>query len=147
MLGGGADIDPLERGRQAVRLGQWVPTPTSMPEDHTVHPLSFPLSTHAAGISLFALRSSTKVTSKLAHPNAPLGYFLCFVNLTLDGYTNAAQVGSPGISLPTIATPPPSLGVVVSLLSGPKTDSMPPGGSSCLAATILTDTLAQFPAG
>ncbi len=24
-------------------------------------------------------------------PNAPLGYFLCFVNLALDGYTNAAQ--------------------------------------------------------
>lgn len=43
------------------------------------------------GISLFARKSSSKVTSKLAAPNAPLGYFLCFVNLTLDGYTNAFQ--------------------------------------------------------
>lgn len=47
----------------------------------------------AAGISLFALRSSSKVTGKLASPNAPLGYLLCFINLGLDGYTNAAQVG------------------------------------------------------
>ena len=30
--------------------------------------------------------------SKLAAPNAPLGYFLCFLNLTFDGYTNATQV-------------------------------------------------------
>lgn len=45
----------------------------------------------SAGISLFALRSSSKVTSKLALPNAPLGYSLCAVNLILDGYTNAAQ--------------------------------------------------------
>lgn len=43
------------------------------------------------GISLFARKSSSKVTAKLAAPNAPLGYFLCFVNLTLDGYTNAFQ--------------------------------------------------------
>jgi UDP-galactose transporter B1 len=28
---------------------------------------------------------------KLAAPNAPLGYFLCLVNLALDGYTNASQ--------------------------------------------------------
>lgn len=45
----------------------------------------------AGGISLFALNASSKVTSKLASPNAPLGYFLCFMNLTLDGYTNASQ--------------------------------------------------------
>jgi hypothetical protein len=32
------------------------------------------------------------VTTKLAAPNAPLGYTLCFLNLFLDGYTNAAQV-------------------------------------------------------
>lgn len=37
------------------------------------------------------MRSSTKVTNKLAQPNAPLGYILCFANLILDGYTNAAQ--------------------------------------------------------
>jgi UDP-galactose transporter B1 len=43
------------------------------------------------GISLFARKSSSKVTSKLAAPNAPLGYFLCFINLTFDGYTNAFQ--------------------------------------------------------
>lgn len=43
------------------------------------------------GVSLFARKSSSKVTAKLAAPNAPLGYFLCFVNLTFDGYTNAYQ--------------------------------------------------------
>eukprot|EP00775_Hariotina_reticulata_P009730 gene9730-9888_t len=43
------------------------------------------------GISLFARKSSSKVTAKLAAPNAPLGYFLCFINLTFDGYTNAYQ--------------------------------------------------------
>ena len=47
----------------------------------------------AAGVGLFGLRSSSKVTRKLASPNAPLGYTLCLVNLVLDGYTNAAQVG------------------------------------------------------
>jgi hypothetical protein len=46
----------------------------------------------AAGISLFARQSSSKVTSKLAAPNAPLGYALCLLNLVFDGYTNAAQV-------------------------------------------------------
>lgn len=43
------------------------------------------------GVSLFAFKSSSKVTAKLASPNAPLGYLLCFVNLTFDGYTNAYQ--------------------------------------------------------
>lgn len=38
------------------------------------------------------MKSSSKVTLKLASPNAPLGYTLCLVNLVLDGYTNAAQV-------------------------------------------------------
>lgn len=46
----------------------------------------------AAGISLFAKQSSSKVTSKLVAPNAPLGYGLCILNLLFDGYTNAAQV-------------------------------------------------------
>ncbi|KAK9810512.1 hypothetical protein WJX72_012024 [[Myrmecia] bisecta] len=45
----------------------------------------------AAGISLFASHSSAVVTRKLAAPNAPLGYFLCFTNLMFDGYTNATQ--------------------------------------------------------
>jgi UDP-galactose transporter B1 len=31
------------------------------------------------------------VPQVLVDPNAPLGYFLCFLNLALDGYTNAAQ--------------------------------------------------------
>jgi UDP-galactose transporter B1 len=44
-----------------------------------------------AGVALFARRSSSHVTSRLAAPNAPLGYALCLINLTLDGYTNAAQ--------------------------------------------------------
>jgi UDP-galactose transporter B1 len=43
------------------------------------------------GISLFARKGASSVAKKLASPNAPLGYFLCFMNLTLDGYTNAAQ--------------------------------------------------------
>lgn len=46
----------------------------------------------AAGVSLFAFQSSGKVAQKLASPNAPLGYFLCSVNLIFDGYTNATQV-------------------------------------------------------
>lgn len=37
------------------------------------------------------LQGSTQVQQKLAAPNAPLGYFLCFMNLALDGYTNASQ--------------------------------------------------------
>ncbi|KAG0614699.1 hypothetical protein M758_6G196900 [Ceratodon purpureus] len=46
----------------------------------------------AGGVSIFALfKSSKKVVSKLANPNAPLGYALCFLNLGLDGFTNATQ--------------------------------------------------------
>ena len=43
------------------------------------------------GVGLFARKSSSTVTTKLASPNAPLGYFLCFVNMSFDGYTNAYQ--------------------------------------------------------
>ena len=46
----------------------------------------------AAGISLFAQQSSKQVVRKLEAPNAPLGYTFCFLNLVLDGYTNAKQV-------------------------------------------------------
>lgn len=45
----------------------------------------------SAGVGLFGMKSSSKVTRKLASPNAPLGYTLCLVNLVLDGYTNASQ--------------------------------------------------------
>lgn len=46
----------------------------------------------AGGVSVFALfKGSSKAASKLAHPNAPLGYLLCLANLTLDGFTNATQ--------------------------------------------------------
>ncbi|KAM7468561.1 hypothetical protein LguiB_016123 [Lonicera macranthoides] len=56
----------------------------------------------ADGVSAFALskipiqcldvfQTSTKTISKLAHPNAPLGYGLCFLNLAFDGFTNATQ--------------------------------------------------------
>lgn len=46
----------------------------------------------AGGVSLFALtKSSGAVKSKLADPNAPLGYALVFFNLGADGYTNALQ--------------------------------------------------------
>jgi UDP-galactose transporter B1 len=37
------------------------------------------------------MQNSKKVVSKLASPNAPLGYTLCFLNLGLDGFTNATQ--------------------------------------------------------
>ena len=46
----------------------------------------------AGGVSTFALlKTSSETMSKLAHPNAPLGYGLCFLNLTFDGFTNATQ--------------------------------------------------------
>ncbi|KAE8716087.1 UDP-galactose/UDP-glucose transporter 3 [Hibiscus syriacus] len=46
----------------------------------------------AGGVSMFALiKTSKKTISKLAHPNAPLGYGLCFLNLAFDGFTNATQ--------------------------------------------------------
>ncbi|GBG87156.1 hypothetical protein CBR_g44614 [Chara braunii] len=46
----------------------------------------------AGGVSVFALyKGSAKALSKLAKPNAPLGYALCFLNLALDGFTNATQ--------------------------------------------------------
>jgi len=44
-----------------------------------------------AGVSLFAGFSSGKSSRQVAYPNAPLGYFLCFSNLMLDGYTNVTQ--------------------------------------------------------
>lgn len=44
-----------------------------------------------AGVGLFARKSSSTVTTKLASPNVPLGYFLCFLNMSFDGYTNAYQ--------------------------------------------------------
>ncbi|RYR25360.1 hypothetical protein Ahy_B02g059055 [Arachis hypogaea] len=46
----------------------------------------------AGGVSTFALlKTSSKTMSNLAHPNAPLGYGLCFPNLTFYGFTNATQ--------------------------------------------------------
>ncbi|KAL5722695.1 UDP-galactose/UDP-glucose transporter 3 [Ranunculus cassubicifolius] len=46
----------------------------------------------AGGVSAFALaKTSSKTISKLAHPNTPLGYGLCFLNLAFDGFTNATQ--------------------------------------------------------
>ncbi|KAE8657437.1 UDP-galactose/UDP-glucose transporter 3 [Hibiscus syriacus] len=50
----------------------------------------------AGGVSMFALikilfQTSKKSISKLEHPNAPLGYGLCFLNLAFDGFTNATQ--------------------------------------------------------
>ncbi|KAJ0095851.1 hypothetical protein Patl1_15828 [Pistacia atlantica] len=46
----------------------------------------------AGGVSMFALlKTSSKTISKLAHPNAPRGYELCFLNLAFDGFTNATQ--------------------------------------------------------
>ncbi len=34
---------------------------------------------------------NTSISSKVASPNAPLGYGLCLLNLGLDGFTNASQ--------------------------------------------------------
>ncbi|XP_028762102.1 UDP-galactose/UDP-glucose transporter 3-like [Neltuma alba] len=46
----------------------------------------------AGGVTTFALlKTSSRTISKLAHPNAPLGYGLCLVNLAFDGFTNATQ--------------------------------------------------------
>ncbi|XP_073116696.1 UDP-galactose/UDP-glucose transporter 3 isoform X2 [Elaeis guineensis] len=46
----------------------------------------------AGGVSAFALsKTSSKTMNKLARPNAPLGYGLCFLNLAFDGFTNATQ--------------------------------------------------------
>ncbi|XP_075518375.1 UDP-galactose/UDP-glucose transporter 3 isoform X2 [Primulina tabacum] len=46
----------------------------------------------AGGVSCFALlKTSSKTIRKLARPNAPLGYALCFLNLAFDGFTNATQ--------------------------------------------------------
>lgn len=45
----------------------------------------------AGGVALFAAATPRRAAKRLAAPNAPLGYALCFVNLVLDGYTNAAQ--------------------------------------------------------
>ena len=45
----------------------------------------------AAGLSLFSLQGSGKAASKLADPNMVLGYGLCLVNLSFDGYTNSYQ--------------------------------------------------------
>ncbi|CAL5042119.1 unnamed protein product [Urochloa decumbens] len=46
----------------------------------------------AGGVSSFALlKTSSKTIKKLANPNAPLGYTLCFLNLAFDGYTNSTQ--------------------------------------------------------
>jgi len=46
------------------------------------------------GVSIFAsVSSSSHAKHRVASPNAPLGYALCFSNLLLDGYTNVAQDG------------------------------------------------------
>ncbi|KAF8687651.1 hypothetical protein HU200_042568 [Digitaria exilis] len=46
----------------------------------------------AGGVSSFALlKTSSKTIKKLANPNGPLGYALCFLNLAFDGYTNSTQ--------------------------------------------------------
>ncbi|EFJ14223.1 hypothetical protein SELMODRAFT_120711 [Selaginella moellendorffii] len=46
----------------------------------------------AGGVSIFALFKVGSVkASKVASPNAPLGYGLCLLNLAFDGFTNATQ--------------------------------------------------------
>ena len=60
----------------------WSPVSVSSPQR---------LPTNAESVSWFWLQGSSKATLKLAHPNAPLGYALCFLNLGMDGFTNATQ--------------------------------------------------------
>ncbi|KAH7437382.1 hypothetical protein KP509_05G068600 [Ceratopteris richardii] len=43
----------------------------------------------AGGVSTFALFKSK--AKSIPKPNAPLGYSLCFINLAMDGFTNATQ--------------------------------------------------------
>ncbi|KAI5084129.1 hypothetical protein GOP47_0000298 [Adiantum capillus-veneris] len=43
----------------------------------------------AGGVSTFALFKSK--AKSIPSPNAPLGYSLCFINLAMDGFTNATQ--------------------------------------------------------
>jgi UDP-galactose transporter B1 len=43
------------------------------------------------GVALFAAHTTKSSASRLAAPNAPLGYALCLANLVLDGYTNVEQ--------------------------------------------------------
>ncbi|XP_024545589.1 UDP-galactose/UDP-glucose transporter 3 [Selaginella moellendorffii] len=45
----------------------------------------------AGGVSIFALFKGSVKASKVASPNAPLGYGLCLLNLAFDGFTNATQ--------------------------------------------------------
>lgn len=77
------------------------------------------------------LQSSKKYMSKLASPNAPLGYGLCFLNLALDGFTNATQdsitkmyggsfLSFPVLSLPTVSSLLTSLSSVLFIRSSEK---------------------------
>ena len=78
----------------AGRMRGWVVLPPhAPPAAPTPHALPPPLPPppRPVGVGVFGMKSSNKVTSKLAHPSAPWGYSLCLVNLVLDGYTNAAQ--------------------------------------------------------
>ncbi|KAI5420880.1 hypothetical protein KIW84_044642 [Lathyrus oleraceus] len=60
--------------------------------DNTPFQNTFAPSLLLEGVSTFALlRTSSKTINKLAHPNARLGYGLCFLNLAFDGFTNATQ--------------------------------------------------------
>ncbi|CAK9861065.1 unnamed protein product [Sphagnum jensenii] len=45
----------------------------------------------AGGVSVFALNKSSSSSSRVAIPNASLGYSLCLINLACDGFTNASQ--------------------------------------------------------
>ncbi|KAI3953987.1 hypothetical protein MKW98_017811 [Papaver atlanticum] len=44
-----------------------------------------------AGGCSFQDETTLKTVSKLARPNTPLGYGVCFLNLTFDGFTHATQ--------------------------------------------------------
>jgi hypothetical protein len=46
--------------------------------------------TNGCNFLLWAVQD-TSISSKVASPNAPLGYGLCLLNLGLDGFTNASQ--------------------------------------------------------
>ncbi|GMP83368.1 hypothetical protein CsSME_00037307 [Camellia sinensis var. sinensis] len=72
----------------------------------------------AGGVSMFALsKTSSKTISKLAHPNAPLGYGLCFLNLAFDGFTNATQDSITSSSNRAVGPVGPTTGLILIILA------------------------------
>lgn len=65
----------------------------SVPHVHMNGLYLYRINVHMDDLSLcwINVQTSSKTMKKLANPNAPLGYTLCFLNLAFDGYTNSTQ--------------------------------------------------------